>query len=109
MTLFETLVALIVLGLTAVGFLDLFQGTARSTRNAAEWVQAVGYAEAAMEQTKLGSTEAGLPLADTVATGFARAIEVAPWPARSGFARVTVTVTLPGGGTFTLQRLMRMP
>jgi type II secretory pathway pseudopilin PulG len=108
-TLLETLVALVVLGLTAVGFLELFQGTARSTRNASEWVQAVSYAEAAMEQTKLGLPDSRPPLADSVATGFSRTVEASPWLAAPGLMRISVTVTLPGGGAFTLQRLVRAP
>ena len=49
MTLLESLVALVIIGLTAVGFLELFQGTSRSSRDADAWLQAVAYAESAME------------------------------------------------------------
>jgi len=107
-TLFESLVALVILGLTAAGFLGALHATSRSTRSAAEWVQAVGQAEAAMEQTKLGPAD-DPPAADPLPPGVAPAVELRPWPGLRGVQQVTVTVTLPGGGAFVLHRLARSP
>jgi type II secretory pathway pseudopilin PulG len=109
MTLLEALVALVILGLSAVGFLEAFQGTSRATRDAETWVQAVGYAEAAMERTKLGGGAAGAPFPDALPPGFARRVDVRPWPGAAGVAEVTVTIALPGGGAFVLHRLVRSP
>ena len=109
MTLLESLVALVIMGLTAVGFLDVFRTTSRSTRDAEVWVQAVGYAEASMEETKLGTFAVDPTVLDARSGGFARDVVVEPWPGQDGVALVTVTVTLPGGGTFVLHRLVRAP
>jgi type II secretory pathway pseudopilin PulG len=103
-TLLESLVALVILGLTAVGFLEAFQATSRSAREASAWVQAVGYAEASMEQSKLGT--AADPFADSLVSGFSRDIEVRPWPGSRGVEQITVTVSLPRGGVFMLHRLV---
>lgn len=102
MTLLEALVALVVLGLSAAGFLDAFQGTSRSMRDAEAWVRAVGYAEAGMERTKLGA-----PAEDSLPPGFGREVRVEPWLDATGVRRVTVRVTFPGGGAFVLERLER--
>ncbi|MEX2282458.1 MAG: hypothetical protein WEE89_08235 [Gemmatimonadota bacterium] len=105
MTLFEALVALVILGLSAIGVLEALQMNSRATREAVVWTQAVGYAESAMEETKLGVS----PASDTLATGFSRVVRAQPWPAVPGLQRVTVTVTLPRGGAFVLERLVRAP
>ena len=107
MTLLESLIALVILGLAATGFLELFQTTSRSTRDAAQWVEAVSYAEASMEESKLSGIvmggRAGAP------ADFSRTITVHPWPGAPGVNQVTVTVSLPGGASFVLQRLVRAP
>lgn len=108
MTLFESLVAIVILGLTATGFLGALHATSRSTLDADDWVRAVGWAEAAMEETKLGP--AGQPLPDLRGLpANSRVVEVTPWPELPGVARITVAVTLPDGGTFVLHRLQRTP
>jgi len=104
MTLLESLVALVILGLTAIGFLQAFQTSTRATRGAGDWVQAVSYAESAMEQTKLASAPSSL--SDSLSSGYARSVDVRAWPVVPGVDRVTVTVTLPGGGVFVLERLV---
>lgn len=94
--LLEPLVALVILGLAAVGFLGAFQGTARATGNAQEWVEAVSRAEAAMEATKLGA-----PI-----TSDARVV-IVPWTGARGVREIRVIVQLPAGGEFVLHRLER--
>lgn len=54
MTLLEALVALVILALSAVGYLDVFQGSARAVRGAAEWSRVVSLAEARMQGATLG-------------------------------------------------------
>jgi type II secretory pathway pseudopilin PulG len=107
MTLLEALVALVILGLVAVGSLEAFQGTSRSTRDAEAWAHAIGYAEATMEQTKLGTGPGERAVRGALPPGFARDIKVQRWPGARGVDLVTVTVSLPGGGTFELHRLVR--
>ncbi len=109
MTLLEALVALVILGLTSVAFLEAFQTTSRSMRDAEAWVQAVGYAEASVEETRLGNLAGDASSARSLPPGFARHIEVRPWPAAAGVEQVSATVTLPGGGSFVLHRLVRSP
>ncbi|MSR22510.1 MAG: type II secretion system protein [Gemmatimonadetes bacterium] len=109
MTLLESLVALVIIGLTAVGFLEAFQTTSRSTRDAEVWVQAVGYAEASMEETKLGTFLRDPTALDALPASFTDDIVVEPWAGARSITQITVTVTLPGGGTFALHRLVRTP
>ena len=109
MTLLEPLVALVILGLSATGFLQAFQGASRSILAAEDWLHAVGYAEAGMEETKLGGGAGATPFPRPVPRGFSRTVSVQPWEGAPGVELVTVTVTLPGGGTFSLQRLARRP
>ena len=98
MTLLEALVALVILGLGAGGFLGLFQQSARTAHGAAEWTRLVAYAESGMEAATLGAA----PL-DTL-PGYGRAVAVRPW--RGALAQVDVTVTSPRGARFTLRRLV---
>ena len=109
MTLFEALAALVILGLTATGILGVFQATSRSTQSAEAWVQAVSYAEATMEQTKLGTAADGGMPATAGEPGFTREIDVRPWAGVRGVEQVTVTVMLPDGRAFVLRRLVRAP
>ena len=100
LTLLETMVALVILGLVVVGFLEVFQGSARLAASSETWSQAVGYAEDAMETVKMGNelTREALP------GGFERRVETRPW--RDGIRLVTVVVSLPGGGQVALNRLV---
>ena len=102
MTLLEALVALVIMGLAAAGFLEAFQGASRSARDAQQWAQAVGYAEAGMESAALGVAADDEPL-----PGLTRQVEARPW--RGGVDEVTVTVTMPRGGRYVLRRLVRRP
>lgn len=108
MTLLEAMVALVILGLSGVGFLEAFHQAAHTTRDAQTWVTAVEDAEAAMEETKLGvpSRIGGLDAGDAPAHD--RTVDVRPWSGAPGVDLVTVTVPLPGGGSFVLRRLARV-
>lgn len=54
MTLLEAVVALVIVSLAALGFMNLFEGNARVPRAAREWSTAVAFAEEGMELAKLG-------------------------------------------------------
>jgi len=105
LTLLEVLVALVVLTLVVVGYLELFHQSHQLVGGARTWSDAVAYAEDAMEQTRLGNL--GLPSSPVAAPeGFRRAITRRPW--QPGFLLVTVTVLLPEGGRFDLNRLVKL-
>jgi Tfp pilus assembly protein PilV len=99
-TLLEALVALVVLGVGATGFLGLFQQSAHAARNAAEWTRTVAYAESGMEAATIGVA----PL-DTL-PGWTRAVDTRPWPGRAGLTEIDVTVVSPRGVRFTLRSVV---
>lgn len=101
--LLEAMVALTVLGLVVVGYLQVFGASVRSTTRADEWVMGVAYAEAAMEVAKLDPR----PTRDALPGGFVRQVATSPW--RDGLVRLTVTITFPDNGRFTLERLVNPP
>jgi prepilin-type N-terminal cleavage/methylation domain-containing protein len=104
LTLLETLIALVILGLVVVSGLELLAGTRRLSAEADAWSRAVVYAEEGVDAVL---TTEGPPRAlsiDTLAGGFSRRIEVGPWD-DARLLRVDVTVTWPGGGRFQLSRL----
>ena len=105
MTLLESIVALVILGLAATGFLELFQRASVAARNTADWSHAVGVAEYTMEQAVLVPQ----PLRDTV-SGVRRTVELRPW-GPSGLREIIVAVELPppGNATVTLHRLVAAP
>jgi len=104
-TLLEVMVALVVLSIVALGYLQLFQGSHRLVGAAREWSQAVQYAEDASERAKLGgSSSLGTP-AESLPGGFRREITSRPW--QPGLTLVTVTVFLPRSGRFELDWLAR--
>jgi prepilin-type N-terminal cleavage/methylation domain-containing protein len=105
LTLLEVMVALVILGMVGLGFLELFHQSHRVVADSRQWLAAVVYAEDAMEQVKLQGTT-NLPAAEDLPGGFRRRISTSPW--RTGLAAVTVTVSLPGGGSFDLQRLVQL-
>jgi Tfp pilus assembly protein PilV len=96
MTLLEALVALVILGLSAIGYLEVFQRSARGTRAAAEWEHAVAIGEAAMERSRLD----GVTPDDSTTT-----VSTRPW--RGRVDEMMVTVRLPDGGVLSLSRLVR--
>jgi Tfp pilus assembly protein PilV len=102
-TLLESLAALVILGTTAVGFLELFHTTARVTRDAREWTQVTAYAESVMEQTKVAGVDAGVD----APRGVSARVETRPWA--PGVSEVTVVVTSADGRRLELRRLTREP
>lgn len=105
MNLLEALLALVILGLSATGFLDLFRGGADAAARATEWHTLVDIAESTLEASALGDAlqaERALP---PVPASFRRDLRVLP---REGnLAEIVVTVTSPKGTVFTVHRLAR--
>jgi prepilin-type N-terminal cleavage/methylation domain-containing protein len=105
MTLLEVMLALVILGLVGLGYLELVHQSHRLIGDSRRWSQAVGYAEDAMEGIKLR----GVPtysVVEDLPGGFRRQVSAALW--RPGLTAVEVTVTLPGGGHFELDRLIQL-
>ena len=102
MTLLESLAALVILGTTAVGFLEVFHTTARVTREASEWTQVTAYAESVMERTKVSGADATVD----APRGASARVETRPWA--PGVEEVTVVVTLANGRRLELRRLTRV-
>ena len=102
MTLVEALAALVILGTSVVGFLEVFHTTARVTRDAGEWSQITAYAESVMEQTKLTGGEAAVVDAPK---GASSQVESHPWA--PGVSEVVVVVTSATGRRLELHRLTR--
>lgn len=109
LTLLEVMVALVILGLVVVGYLEVFGGALRSAATARTWSDAVTYATDEMERVKLerGASPIGAAAPERLPGGFERYVETAPW--ESGLTRVTVVVVLPGGGRYALERLVPGP
>lgn len=108
MTLLEAMIAIVVLGLTAAGFLGALQTSSRATHDAEVWAHAVAYAESAMEETKLGAVAAD-PLSASLPGGYKREVSAQSWVGGAHMQLVTVRITLPGGGHFILRRLQPEP
>jgi hypothetical protein len=109
MTLLESLVALVILGLSAVATLAALESSASSASHVDEWLEAVARAEALMEATKLGPEALALVGSAVSPSGLGHETTVAPWPGVPGVDVITVAVELPRGGQFTLSRLVRAP
>ena len=101
MTLLESIVALVILGLTAVGFLELFERATVATRDTVAWSRAVAVAEQTMERAVVKPTAYG----DSV-DGLRRQVQLRPW--RDGLRELIVTVDgAPSGGVHVvLHRLV---
>lgn len=107
LTLLEVMVALAILGLVGTGFLATFAGALRATAGARDWAQALVYAEEGQEAIKIGGPDRAAGTETSLGGGFFRQIVVRPWS--QGVERATVTVTLPDGGRFELDRLVSSP
>ncbi|MCU0624788.1 MAG: hypothetical protein MUF53_13135 [Gemmatimonadaceae bacterium] len=101
MTLLESLVALVVLGLSAVGFLDLFQAVSARTAATAGRAQVLAIAESTMERVLVDAAAPVGALPDSA--GVQRRIEVRPHA--TGLREIVVTVEAATGGRMALHRL----
>ena len=102
MTLLESVIALVILSLTAVGVLGIFQQTNRAAADARAWITATTYMEEAMESAKLGAWPGSN--AESLPPGYSRQTEMRPGPSR--LTDVVVTVRIPGNAAFTVHRLV---
>jgi len=107
LVLLEVMVALVVLSLVGVGALELVHQSQGLAANARAWSDAVAYAEDGMELAKLGSRALRGPPGDVLPGGFRRQV-TRQLASDGGYERVTVTVFLPGGGQFDLDRLAQI-
>ena len=102
LTLLETLVALVILGLVVVSGLELLAGTRRLSADADAWSRAVVYAEEGLDAALAAPAERPV-LRDSLPGGLQREILVRPW-GEAGLLRVDVTVRW-SGGRFDISRL----
>lgn len=107
LTLLEVMVALVILGLVATGFLETFAGALRATAHARTWAQALVYAEEGQEAVKIEGAARATGPDISLGGGFRRRITTRPWG--QSVDRATVTVTLPDGARFELNRLVAAP
>jgi prepilin-type N-terminal cleavage/methylation domain-containing protein len=107
LTLLEVMVALVILGLVATGFLQTYAGALRGTAQAREWAQAVVYAEEGQEAIRIDGVPSAKSSEEPLGGGFTRRIATRSWA--EGITRATVIVTLPGGSRFELHRLVANP
>ena len=104
MTLLETVVALVILSLSAIGVLGIFQQSNRNAINAQAWSVATSYAEEGVEAAKIGQAALRELDASRLPPGFSRRIDVRP--AAHGLSDVAVTVSVPDGASMVVHRLM---
>ena len=102
MTMLESVIALVIVSLTAVGVLGIFQQTNRAAANARAWAVATSYMEEGMESAKLGAWS--VFGASSLPSGFSRRIDAQRGP--NGLADLAVTVSIPGGAAMTIHRLV---
>lgn len=107
LTLLEVMVALVILGLVVTGYLEAFAGTTRATDDARVWSQAVVYAEDAMESMLSGQEALRATPAVALGGGFSKQVSVTQWG--PGIDRVTVTIGLPRGASWAVERLVPRP
>ena len=103
MTLLEALVALVILGASAAGFLGVFQNSARSVQSAAAWNEATARAAATLEDAVRAAKE-GTTAAASIGNAQTR-VDIQPWSATVD--DIVVQATLPDGRTLTVHRLVR--
>lgn len=104
MTLLEAMVALVILGLSATGFLELFQQVSSQTAVTASRAEVLAVAEATMERAILDGAAAPAP---SDSAGLMRRLEWRAHP--SGLRELVVTVEAPRGGRVELHRLVGTP
>lgn len=96
MTLLESVVALVILALVAVGCLELTQGASQLETSAVSWDAAVSTAE-----SRMAAVVAGAP-----GTPGASDVRVTREAWRPGLDLVSVAVPLSGGKSFVLRRVV---
>ena len=101
MTLFEAFTALVILGLTAVAYLTLFDGAAHAAHRADTTSHLVAYAEMATTDAALRDGDANGHSAS------APAIRIVRRPWRPGLFELVVTVIGADGDSVQLRRLVR--
>lgn len=97
--------ALVILGLVGLSYLELFHQSHRVVGDSRQWSIAVEYAEDAVEEIKLR----GVPVhsvQENLPGGYVRRISATTW--RPGLTAVEVTVELPGGARFDVERLVQL-
>lgn len=104
LTLLEVMIALVILSLAAVAYLQVVAGATRATTRSEEWSRAIVYAEEVMERYKLEghAPDAGSP--ERLDGAFSRWVERRGHS--DGLVRVTAVVLLPDGRRFELDRLV---
>jgi type II secretory pathway pseudopilin PulG len=107
MTLLEGVVALVVLSLSALGFLDVFRAGASTASRAASTSQVVAAAEAGIEAASLGDAAQAQEALPGLEGSMARQVAARPWGSAPGVTEVIVIVTPPGGAPFEVRRLVR--
>jgi Tfp pilus assembly protein PilV len=105
--LLEAMVALVILGIVVTGLLEILARALRSTADGRRWAQALVYAEEGQEMVKIDGAARAAADQPVLGGGFSRRIAVRRW--RVGIDRATVTVTLPHGSSFELERLVPAP
>ncbi|HUQ48409.1 MAG TPA: type II secretion system protein [Gemmatimonadaceae bacterium] len=105
MTLLESVIAIVILSLTAIGVLGIFQQTSRAAADARAWTVATSYLEEGMESAKLGVSFSSSTTALSLPPGYSRQLEARPGP--NGLTDVIVSVSIPGGAALTIHRLVR--
>jgi Tfp pilus assembly protein PilX len=101
------MVALVILGMVAVGYLHLLQASHLLVARAREHAQAVSYAAAGMERAKRELPKLDRKPTEVLPGGFRRDVVTRHW--RPGLALLTVTVFLSKGARFELTRLVQEP
>jgi hypothetical protein len=101
------MVALVILSLVAVGYLQLLHASHVLVARSRGQAQAVSYAAAGMERAKLELPELNLKPTELLPGDFRREVMARHW--RPGLALLTVTVFLPDGARFELARLVEEP
>ena len=102
-TVLETMVALVIVGLVVTASLELYGSSLRSASGAEAWSTVTAYAEEGMELAKLDLRATVARGPEELPGGYRR--RVVAHPLANGLSEVRVTVVFPDGGTFELRRL----
>lgn len=101
-TLLESIVALTIVSLSAIGYLGVYQESMRGAHASAEWLVAAAHAGSRLDDAVTAVEQGRAPLpADSLSR-----VDVRPW--RGRLADVAVTVRLADGREMTVHRLARI-